>query len=277
MIDIAKLRSEIKEPHYLIETSDNKVLFLRSWETKKPSKVGILIFHGITAHSKPYEQIAKPLSSMGFNVYGLDLRGHGLSDGIRGDYKNKEQVLNDLKKVIQFLKEKNEKIILWGHSMGVIVTFFALEENLSDVDGIILMGAGTKIKPGVYQKISFSTKMKILFSSIFKPNKPVISYYREGMVGLDDPLFNFKYTLRFMKIFNLKNLKIPEKLEVPVIIAIGDNDEIFSIDSARDLFDKIPCSDKNLIIMPNTKHAEFSSESFKELFALLMKKFNPSN
>lgn len=277
MIDIAKLRSEIKEPHYLIPTSDNKVLFLRSWETKKTSNVGILIFHGITAHSKPYEDIAKPLSNMGFNVYGLDLRGHGLSDGIRGDYKNKEQVLDDLKKVIQFLKEKQEKIILWGHSMGAIVTFFALEENLSDIDGIILMGAGTEIKPGVYQKISFSTKMKILFSSLIKPNKPVISYYREGMVGLDDPLFNFKYTLRFIKIFNLRNLKIPEQLEIPVIIAIGDNDEIFSIDSARDLFDKIPCSDKHLIIMPNTKHAEFSSESFKELFELLMQKFNPSN
>ena len=83
-IDVFELREEFKEPHYLIPTSDEKVLFLRAWEPSISSNIAILIFHGITAYAEPYSEIAaKPLAKEGYSVFGLDLRGHGLSDGIR--------------------------------------------------------------------------------------------------------------------------------------------------------------------------------------------------
>ena len=96
-LDTVELRKEYEDPHHLLVASDGVNLFLRKWESKteKPRKAAMLILHGITAYSGPYSMIAEPLSERGFTVYGLDLRGHGLSDGNRGDSPSKERFVND--------------------------------------------------------------------------------------------------------------------------------------------------------------------------------------
>jgi alpha-beta hydrolase superfamily lysophospholipase len=212
-----------------------------------------------------------PLSKIGYTVYGLDLRGHGLSGGIRGDYPSNERFVKDLGESILFLKEKHPTLILLGHSLGVLTALIASNFYLKDISGLILISAAREAKPGVYNKMAISTKLKILLSSIIKPSKPIISYYRDGMTGVNDPLYNFKYTLRFMKIFNVKKLNIPDKFEIP--IAIGEHDEIFSVESARSFFDEIPSENKRFIILPGAKHAEFSEGSWKELISWLSSTF----
>ncbi len=59
-------------------------------------------------------------------------------------------------------------------------------------------------KKGVTTPPTFFQKTKILASSIFRPSVPIVEYYREGMTGMDDSLFNFKYTLQ-----NLKFVQFP--------------------------------------------------------------------
>jgi len=272
-IDLVKLREDFKGPHYLVSTSDGNKLFLRVWEPENPSKIAILILHGITAYSKPYETIGIPLSKIGYTVYGLDLRGHGLSDGIRGDYPSDERLVKDLGESILFLKEKHPTVILLGHSLGVITALIASNFYLKEIGGLILLSAAREVRPGVYKKMSISTKLKILLSSIIKPSKPVISYYRDGMTGLNNPLYNFKYTLRFMKNFSVKKLNFPDKFEIPIVIGIGEHDEIFSVESARSFFDEIPSENKRFIVLLGAKHAEFPEGSWKELINWLSSTF----
>lgn len=272
-IDLVKLREDFKGPHYLVSTSDGKKLFLRAWEPENPSKIAILILHGITAYSEPYEMLGIPLSKIGYTVYGLDLRGHGLSDGIRGDYPSNERLVKDLGESILFLKEKHPTLILLGHSLGVITALIASTFYLKEISGLILLSAAREVRPGVYNKMSTSTKLKILLSSIIKPSKPVISYYRDGMTGLNNPLYNFKYTLRFMKNFSVKKLNIPDKFEIPIALGIGEHDEIFTVESARSFFEEIPSENKKFIVLPGAKHAEFPEGSWKELISWLLSTF----
>ncbi len=85
-LDIAGLRAPFHEPHELVETSDGKVLFLRRWDSTVPSRTAFLVLHGITACRGPYGPLLEQeVAGAGFPVFGLDLRGHGLSDGRRGD------------------------------------------------------------------------------------------------------------------------------------------------------------------------------------------------
>jgi pimeloyl-ACP methyl ester carboxylesterase len=242
-IDLVKLREDFKGPHYLVSTSDGKELFLRVWEPENPSKIAILVLHGITAYSGPYETLGVPLSKIGYTVYGLDLRGHGLSDGNRGDYPSNDRLVKDLGESILFLKEKHPTLILLGHSLGALTALIASNFYLKEISGLILLSAARETRPGVYNKMSISTKLKILFSSIIKPSKPIISYYRDGMTGLNDPLYNFKYTLRF------------------------------SVESARSFFDEIPSETKMFIVLPGAKHAEFPEGSWKELINWLSSTF----
>ncbi|MHA2287771.1 MAG: alpha/beta hydrolase [Promethearchaeota archaeon] len=275
VIDVKKLREEFKEPFDLVKTSDKVTLFLRKWEPQSPSKKAILILHGITAYSGPYEMFGKAIANTGFVAFGLDLRGHGLSDGKRGDYPNKERLVNDLVETVAFLKKEFDVLLILGHSLGVLNALIAKTNSREKIDGLILLSAGTIVKPGVYKERTLAEKLKILVSSIFRPSKPVIKYYREGILGLDDPLFNFNYTLRFMKFVNFQDLDLSKDIGCPVILGVGEHDELFSIESAQALLDAIPSKDKKFYVMPDAKHAiEFTEKAYGELKSWLISKYS---
>lgn len=262
---ISELRAKFDNAHYSISSSDGCILFLREWAAKSKSEVGILILHGITAYSEPYAMIGEPLSKAGFTCYGLDLRGHGLSDGKRGDYPSKDILIQDLKATLDFLRPRHEKLIILGHSLGVVTGSIILNNYLPEIDGIIFLSAAKTVKEGVYKKRSLFTTLKILLSSIFMPSRPVIHYYRDGMQGLDDPLFNFYYTLRFLKALNANKFTLPEKLDVPVYVGVGEHDELFSISAAKEFLEGINSPDKEFHVIPNAKHAEFPEGSWDHL------------
>jgi hypothetical protein len=93
--EAANLRQNFKGPHHQFTTTDGQTLFLRRWNPDSiiPAKkdIAVLIFHGFTAHSGAYDMAGIPISSGGYTTFGLDYRGHGLSDGNRGDSPNKER------------------------------------------------------------------------------------------------------------------------------------------------------------------------------------------
>lgn len=270
-IDIKKLRDEFTEPHHLVKTEDNKYLFMRVWEpnAEKEKYISILIFHGITAYHGPYAMLGEPLSAEGYRVFALDYRGHGLSDGIRGDYKSRRQMAKDLTGAIDFITKGLQKknLILLGHSLGVAAAILALHHRLNDIKGLILFSAARKFRPEVYPSLNWMDKFKILFSAIFSPSKPVINYQRDGMRGLDDPLFNFNYTLRFMRLIDTREMAAPEGLDVPVYLGIGENDELFAVEAAKELFNEIPVSSEKKIfhVIKDAKHAHFPDGSWDHL------------
>jgi alpha-beta hydrolase superfamily lysophospholipase len=266
-LNITELRKEFKEPHHLLVTSDGVTLFLRKWEptTETPSQPAMLIMHGLTAHSGPYTMIAEPLSERGFPVYGLDLRGHGLSDGHRGDCPSEERLVKDLCETIAFVNERHENVVLIGHSLGVLSSMYVMNHCLENISGSVLLSGGVAIRAGVVREMSLAQKLKMLFSSILTPSKPVIKYEREGMVGLDDPLFTFRYTLRFMRLVKFEDIEFPEKLDFPVFVGVGDSDELFSVDSCRELYEMVPSDSKEFHVFEGAKHAEFPDGAWNPL------------
>ncbi|MHA2002644.1 MAG: alpha/beta hydrolase [Candidatus Thorarchaeota archaeon] len=274
-LDIIGLRKDYEKPHHLLVTSDGVTLFLRKWEpkTEEPRRSAVLILHGLTAYSGPYTMIAEPLSERGFTVYGLDLRGHGLSDGNRGDSPSEERFVKDLCETMAYVSEQHEKVVLIGHSLGILSSMFVMKHCLKYIGGSVLLSGGVSPRAGVAREISLAQKIKILLSSIVTPSKPVIKYEREGMVGLDDPLFNFRYTLRFMRMVRFENIEFPEKLDFPVFVGIGDSDELFSVDSCRELYERVPSDSKEFYVAEGAKHAEFPDGAWNPLIEWTDSKF----
>ena len=275
-LDINKLREEYDEPHHLFVTSDGVTLFIRKWEPKTeiPRKSALFILHGLTAYSGPYSIFAEPLSESGFTVYGLDLRGHGLSDGNRGDCPSKDRFVKDICETIEFVKERHENVVLIGHSLGVLSSLFAIQHCLKNINGSVLLSAGMSMKHGAIRERSASEKLKILFSSIFSPSKPVVKYEREGMVGLDDPLFTFMYTLRFLRMVKFDDIEFPENLDFPVFVGVGDSDELFSVESCKELYEAIPSDSKEFYVAEGARHAVFPEGVWDNLIAWIGSNFS---
>jgi len=290
-LDVGKLRDAFKEPHELVRTSDGKTIFVRHWTGGAGNGMAILIFHGITAYSEPYGKLmAEELSRAGFDTFGMDLRGHGRSDGSRGDYPSKERLSRDLCEVINFLKGKFSKVIVLGHSLGVLSAVAAMNGCPANVDGLILLSAGRKVKPGAYSKPPASLALRTLLGITLLPRSPLIEYRRQGMGGRGDPLFNFHYTARFYSTLygrsawsvvrmlgrneiESPNLVISGRADVPVLVGVGDQDELFSVDSVRAFFDSIGSSRKEFFVIPGARHATFPAGSWVPLIAWLERNF----
>jgi acylglycerol lipase len=292
-LDVNKLRDEFKAPHELLKTSDGKTIFIRHWVGSR-TDLAILIFHGMTAYSEPYGKVlAEVLARSGFNVFGMDLRGHGRSDGTRGDYPGAERLHKDLCETVAFLKEKFSKIVVLGHSLSVLSAIIAENNCAGNIDGLVLVSAGRKIRPGAYSKPTASAVIKTFFAIALFRGRPMIGYSRGGMLGRDDPLFNFKYSARFYSTLygkgalsvarmfgrneiNSPNLVISGKRDIPVLVGIGDQDEIFPVDSAKAFFDDIKSNRKEFIVILGAKHAVFPEGSWDQLIAWLRKNY-PEN
>jgi len=274
-LDVEALREEYKGAHHLLTTSDGLTLFLRKWESQSetPRKSAVLILHGITAYSGPYAMLAEPLSDRGFTVYGLDTRGHGMSDGGRGDCPSRERYIADICETVRFVSRRHETLVLLGHSLGVVSSIFAMNHCLESLGGAVLLSAGRALRGRIGGELSFIQRLKILLSSIVAPGRPVIKYEREGMVGLDDPLFNFSYTLRFMRMGRFEDEAFPEKVDFPVFVGIGDSDEVFSVDSCRELYEDIPSDSKEFHVIDGAKHAEFPDGAWEPLFMWMERNF----
>ncbi len=274
-----KLRHEYSGAHNLMTTSDGDTLFFRRWEpdsvVAEKEDIAVLLFHGITAYSGAYEMAGVPISEAGYTVFGLDYRGHGLSDGNRGDAPNKERWIADLAESVKFLKTLGYKrVVIMGHSLGVAAAICAANAVPNELAGVILLSGAYESKTGdSVDLLSFFQKVRILSSAIFRPSHQAVEYYREGMLGINDPLFSYKYTFRFLTMLDVKQLRIPENLEAPVLVAVGDQDEMFDVEKVREFYDQVPGENKEFLVWKGATHAEISREHWEQIVDWLDRKF----
>jgi len=276
--EAAALRQKYTGPHNLLTTTDGVTLFLRRWnpDTIDLAKkdIAVLIFHGFTAYSGPYSMAGIPISKGGYTVFGLDYRGHGLSDGNRGDSPGKERFVADLAEAVKYVKGLGfKKVIILGHSLGVASAICAADAVPNDISGLILLSGAYEGRKGLTKPIPFFQTAKILASSIFRPSYPAVEYYRDGMTVSKDTLFNFRYTLRFVTMMDVKQLRLPKNLNIPVLVGVGDKDELFAIDKVKDFYNLIPGNKKEFFVMNNATHAKIPLESWEEIVAWLDKTY----
>ena len=281
--EAAELRADFSGLHHTFTTSDGETLFMRRWDpdTIEADKkdIAVLIFHGLTAHSGAYEMAAVPISEGGYTTFGLDYRGHGLSDGNRGDSPNKERWIADLVESVKFVKSLDfQRVVALGHSLGVAAAMCVADAIPEEIEGVVLLSGAYEGKTGdVVDQMSFFQKMRIIASSIFRPSHQVYEYYRDGMLGINDPLFNYKYTLRFLTMLDVKQLRLPENLDASVLVGVGDQDELFDVDKVREFYDQIPGNNKEFLVWKGAKHAEIGREHWEQIVEWLNKVVACSN
>ena len=101
------------------------------WTQTVASAAGTcLVVHGLGEHSGRYHHVAEALNRHRWNVWALDYRGHGRSEGRRGHCGSLHELLDDVGTVITHLKAQPAAtpLVLLGHSLGgLIVLTYALE------------------------------------------------------------------------------------------------------------------------------------------------------
>ena len=227
-------------------------------------KASVVIVHGICEHLDRYDYLCEKLNKEGYNVYRYDARGHGRSEGKKGDLNDYQDYLLDLDKYIDIVKEENpdSKLVLLGHSMGGLVsTSYACMFN-NKIDYLALSGAANVI-PKQAKALKF-LPMFLIKNIMYKNNlgegvcsdKEVVEKYN------NDPLVLKKATMGLMKnVFvtgcNLVKDNISQ-IKVPTLVMHGKGDGIVSYTTAEWTYNNLTCEDKELKVYDGLYHEIFN-------------------
>jgi alpha-beta hydrolase superfamily lysophospholipase len=121
-----------------ITASDGLVLRGKEWCPETATAVVGLV-HGLGEHCARYDHVAEAFNARGYAVVGLDLRGHGCSDGRRGHARNFDLPMADISLLLEKAGERHPRLplILYGHSLGGSLAIrFALQQR-AKLDGLI--------------------------------------------------------------------------------------------------------------------------------------------
>lgn len=124
-------------------------------ETPKKDHTTVICLHGSSYSSQRYLMFGRSLLAQGYHVCLPDWRGHGGSEGEPGDLHYEGQLQDDLKDLVQHLKQSGfQNFVVGGHSAGSIIAlkyiaehtdhdikaFFAIAPPLSQTDETRLSG-----------------------------------------------------------------------------------------------------------------------------------------
>ena len=101
-------------------TDDDLRLKGKVWLPKSTPSGVVCLIHGFGEHIDRYEHVAKSMNDAGLALCGIDLRGHGMSEGKRGHTPSFDHLMRDIDQYIKGTRTAYPglPIHLYGHSMG---------------------------------------------------------------------------------------------------------------------------------------------------------------
>ena len=133
-----KLKTNIYREDYYAASDGVRLAYYSFYKNRK--QPGIIVFHGGGAHATAgYQFLAEQLfSKNGYNVYLFDLRGHGKSEGKRGDAPQVDRVYQDIKEIIAHVRAVTDgRVYVIAHSSasGMLLNYFSWLEKNRDAAG----------------------------------------------------------------------------------------------------------------------------------------------
>jgi alpha-beta hydrolase superfamily lysophospholipase len=211
------------------------------------SRGGVVIMHGLGEHSGRYRHIAQFLNEAGWSVRTYDHRGHGRSQGARGDVRTDGDIVQDGKIVIDdYAGRIGAPPFLLGHSMGgLFAADFALA-GLAPLRGLILSSPALavpltgvqkmllKVMHAVAPHVGLANKLPL---QLLSHDESVAAAYRA------DPLVHGKISaslLHAMLAAVARCAQHAPALGIPALMLVAGDDRLVDAEGSKRLFAKLP-------------------------------------
>lgn len=232
---------------YFLTGPDGCRFFIREFIPDKDVKAKILVAHGLSDHGNRFLFIADKLVNAGYHVFIPDLRGNGLSDGIRGHFDSARQMLDDITFFIEEIKNNGDgPVILYGQSMGGNIVLAYSLNYPQNIKAAISSSPWLRLaKPPAKALVNVSRILAKLLPKVRILNglkSSDLTHDRKIAEAYDnDPLIHWKIT--FSTFFNItqqgeNTIRDAEKLKIPVLLMHGSKDMITSYNASKEFSSK---------------------------------------
>ena len=248
---------------FSLVSKDGLTLMGQEWLVEKP-KAAICIIHGLGEHIARYQHVADYFLAQEVAVFGMDLRGHGLSEGTRGHTSSHEAFMEDIELLLMHARAafNDAPIFLFGHSLGgQLVSNFVLKNNVNELRGAIISSPWLRltVEPPSWQKKMAGMVAKVL-PSLTQSNAIDIQCLTHDQdvnkAYKADPLVHDKISTRMFVecyregFFPLANASLNK---LPLLVYHGDEDQLTSATASKEFADAA-VGDVTYHLFPETKH-----------------------
>lgn len=232
-------------------------------------KASVLIAHGLAEHQGRYTELIDSLVASHFDVYTYDQYGHGKSPGPRARVDVGKLIKDHVEvrqQVVQMMR--TEKLFLFGHSMGGLVTAASALINPRNVAGVALSGPALETAGDVDDKmietVAKAARMfpgapaTVLNPEMLSTDPEVIESY------MNDPLVHHgpvpALTASTMVIQGREVQKRGANWKLPLIIFHGSDDQICDPRASWHLVQDAMRNgaDAEMIEVPGARHEVFN-------------------
>ncbi|MGL1889400.1 MAG: alpha/beta hydrolase [Reichenbachiella sp.] len=206
----------------------------------------LILLHGWTQSSQFWKEYIEEYAK-GYNVFAIDLRGHGKSSSLNSDFSIK-RTANDILALMDYLGL--DKVNAIGLSFGGLAILQLASLHPDRVKSMVLIGASHKYNGQDNKELSEQFKFKNLPLEYIDELKKIHFNGDDQIRGLFNPNLNYEINL------TIENLK---KIDIKTLIINGDKDELLGVKPAFELHENLPNS--YLWIIPDMGHIAISNHN----------------
>lgn len=258
------------EKEWYLENSAGIEIYLKEYipAPDVAIKKTLIFIHGIGIYGDYYNEVVRGLVLQGVAVVTMDLQGHGHSGGEKGKFLSLTSVIEDIKMVVENIKNKNldHKIYILGESMGGAFSYAYVKKYPDHIDGLILLAPSFLVKMG---QLMYLNNLKLIFYLLYDRDKMVVDLQCGSRIekSSTDEVFKKKRStdpLSLMKVsanYLLTILKascgwwkacINKKL--PILLFHGKKDNIIPPLGTRIFYKSFGGADKKFIYYKDSFH-----------------------
>ena len=286
------------------ESFDNKKIPYLFFESKREKyKNNVVILHGMMEPVDRYTEFSEFLASNGYNVFVMEIRGHGelkeseIGDFGRGGIKSVfKDIDNFFTKILSKVGATPSNTTILGHSMGALIgtqwgiknkykyfilSALPLKNQLEAIGGNL----ATILERIIFRKVSAFNKIFEKYNSAFEPNITKFDWLTrdeaENKKYEDNELCGYPVTPKFfsglfsmMKFINRNHKKLDEHTKILAIY--GTDDKVSNIPYLSKFFNILRKKKRRINILENRngRHESLNETNKHEIYDEILKWLN---
>ena len=286
------------------ESFDNKKIPYLFFESKREKyKNNVVILHGMMEPVDRYTEFSEFLASNGYNVFVMEIRGHGelkeseIGDFGRGGIKSVfKDIDNFFTKILSKVGATPSNTTILGHSMGALIgtqwgiknkykyfilSALPLKNQLEAIGGNL----ATILERIIFRKVSAFNKIFEKYNSAFEPSITKFDWLTrdeaENKKYEDNELCGYPVTPKFfsglfsmMKFINRNHKKLDEHTKILAIY--GTDDKVSNIPYLSKFFNILRKKKRRINILENrnVRHESLNETNKHEIYDEILKWLN---